>query len=270
MNSKIKNKFLKNIFSLVLLLIIIANSEYVQAIKPKIEISINNIINTEIQKYKKRAPDIFEIDENIIRESKNTIFAITLIQLNKLFDKYNGFTEEFIKTKRFNNTIYNKKFTIKLVDYPNPNTLANTCTDLSGINFSRKYYTDTKNWNTYENSVRTKGNCPCDDDKIIQSIISHEFGHVMEILYIDKHITSTINAFYCNCFVNASDDCAEKIKEQIIEKSNKDLIFSDIGTYGKSNSYEFFAEAFSTLQCSTNPKYKYIRNAVENIISSWF
>ena len=46
-------------------------------------------------------------------------------------------------------------------------------------------------------------------------------------------------------------------------------ISSDIGRYAMKNLREFFAEAFATMECSTDPRYEYIGQAVRRTISTW-
>lgn len=233
-------------------------------------------IDKEIKKYKNRASDVFEIEDNVIKETDPQVLLRTLIQLNKLFDEYTDFTKELIKTKKSNK--YNKKFTIRLVDNQNENTIASAYINLDGINLSRKYYTNKKSWDTLKNSVHSNYNSPRDDDKIIEGAISHEFSHVMEFLYISKQIAMPweyYNSPTCkNFFDNRISEESEAIKTKIINKTNKKDIAKDIskdlGEYAKKNALEFFAEAFATMQCSTDSKYKYIQSAVKKVISNWF
>lgn len=232
--------------------------------------SSTTTIEKEIEKYINRAPEVFEIEESVIKETDPEILLRTLIQLNKLFDKYKGFTKELIKTKKSNR--HSKKFTLRLLN-ESENTLASAYVNLAGINLTEKYYN--KNNKYLINTKRSSYHSPYDDDKSVESVISHEFGHVMEFLYISKNTDikwedydshTTINEY----FEYIADQKAEIIKNQIIEKANKKNICEDLGTYSKTNSYEFFAEAFATLQCSTDSQYKYIRNAVQKTISNWF
>lgn len=233
-------------------------------------------VDKEIKKYKNRAPDVFEIEDEVVRETDPEVLLRTLIQLNKLFDKYKGFTKELIKTKKSNN--YNKKFTIKLVNYSNETTIASAYINLDGINLSRKYY----NKNGDKCLINMKSNrytCPFDNGKSVEQAISHEFGHVMENLYISKktkikwewyNSRIVINDY----FENIKNEKSEAIKDQIIEnatkRNKKRNILEDLGTYANKDACEFFAEAFATLETSSDSKYKYIRNAVKDVISDWF
>ena len=233
-------------------------------------------VDKEIKKYKDRAPDIFEIEDEVVRETDPEVLLRTLIQLNKLFDKYESFTEELIKTKKSNS--YNKKFTIRLSDDSNENALASAYVNLDGINLAKKYYS--KNGGKYLiNMKRTTYNSPYDDNKSVENVVSHEFGHVMEFLYISKktkikwewyNSRIVINDY----FENIKNEKSEAIKDQIIEnatkRNKKRNILEDLGTYANKDACEFFAEAFATLETSSDSKYKYIRNAVKDIISDWF
>ena len=255
----------------------VCNSAIVIALVAALLITIGFNIETttnvdkEIKKYKDRAPDIFEIEDEVVRETDPEVLLRTLIQLNKLFDKYKSFTKELIKTKKYNN--YNNKFTIRLVNHSNENALASACVNLDGIYLSRKYYKK----NNYNLINQKPDNCwsPCDEDKYIEHVISHEFGHVMEFLYISKQTNRPwewySNPAYTYYLINNE---SESIKNQIINNANrrnkKQNICEDLGTYANKDACEFFAEAFATLETSTDSKYKYIRNAVKDVISDWF
>ena len=183
---------------------------------------------------------------------------------------------KLIKTKKSNS--YNKKFTIRLVNYSNETTIASAYINLDGINLSRKYYN--KNSDKYLINMKSNSDtCPFDNGKSVEQAISHEFGPVMEFLYISKktkikwewyNSRIVINDY----FENIKNEKSEAIKDQIIEnatkRNKKRNILEDLGTYANKDACEFFAEAFATLETSSDSKYKYIRNAVKDVISDWF
>ena len=139
-------------------------------------------VDKEIKKYKDRAPDIFEIEDEVVRETDPEVLLRTLIQLNKLFDKYESFTKELIKTKKSD---INKKFTIKLKNFPNEKTIASTNLNFDGIDLSKKYYN--KNSDKYLINMKSNSDtCPFDNGKSVERAISHEFGHLIEEFYINK------------------------------------------------------------------------------------
>ena len=259
----------------------VCNSAIVIALVAALLITIGFNIETttnvdkEIKKYKDRAPDIFEIEDEVVRETDPEVLLRTLIQLNKLFDKYKGFTKELIKTKKSNS--YNKKFTIKLVNPSNENVLASAYVNLDGINLSRKYYN--KNGDKcLINMKSNSGNSPFDNGKSVESVVSHEFGHVIEFLYMSKKANipwewynSPTYSYYFNTMINIKTVIIRKqIIENATKRNKKRNICEDLGTYANKDACEFFAEAFATLETSTDSKYKYIRNAVKDVISDWF
>ena len=233
-------------------------------------------VDKEIKKYKNRAPDVFEIEDEVIKETDPEVLLRTLIQLNKLFDKYKSFTKKLIKTKKSNSN--NKKFTIKLINHTKENIIASINLDFSGINLSRNYYTK----NSDKNLINMKSNgdtCPFDNGKSVERAISHEFGHLIEEFYVNEKNSLTLWNYYnapgFNVNFNEIKNCEfEIIKYQIIEKAieknKKRNIIEDLGTYSQKDACEFFAEAFATLETSSDSKYKYIRSAVKKVISEWF
>lgn len=240
-------------------------------------------IDKEIKKYKDRAPEIFEIEDDVIKEADPEVLLRTLIQLNKLFDKYKNFTQKLIKTIKSKK--YSQKFTIKLIDpdTDNDKTIAETYADFSGISFSRKYYKK-NNSNCLINKNRinhVNHDSPYDEGKYIERTISHEFGHVMEFLYVKEywHFGGRIGNFFMNLILLLKPkESREIIKYSACYKAIKCLLqytmifdlTDDLGTYAQKNELEFFAEAFATLETSTDSKYQYIRDAVKNVISDWF
>ena len=241
----------------------------------------NTNIDKEIQKYIDRAPDVFEIEDEVIKETDPEALLRTLIQLNKLFDKYKNFTQKLIKTIRSKK--YSQKFTLKLADPNNEEIKAETYSDFRGITFSRKYYKKNSS-NSLININRTNHNSPYDEGKRIEHVISHEFGHVMEFLYVKEYwpkpnnIGTRIIEFLTNAtlFLKSKEE-REAIKRNAHYGTIKCLIqlkmnfkSKDLGTYAQKNELEFFAEAFATLECSTDSKYQYIRDAVKYFISEWF
>ena len=244
-------------------------------------------VDKEIKKYKDRAPDVFEIEDEVIKETEPEVLLRTLIQLNKLFDKYKNFTQKLIKTIKSKK--YSQKFTIKLCDSPKcdfskEKWLATTDTTFSGINLSRKHYKKNSSCNLIN---RKPGNnwSPCDEDKYIEHIISHEFGHVMEFLYVEEcwHMPYSIVGFIIEILNNSFPIIEETERDREITircnryQNIKFLInykmsfkSEDLGTYAQTGPREFFAEAFAALETSTDSKYKYIRNAVKDVISDWF
>lgn len=230
-----------------------------------------NQINEEVRKYKNRAPDIFEIEDDVLEKADPKVLLITLRQLNKLFDKYGKFTQWLIKDFSENR----EKFTIKFIKGYSGSTIAST--NLYGINLSRKYYTDRYRMYDLKRDVKSGFKSPTDDDKMIHRVITHEFGHLLERIYVSNRM-KCIQQLDMRSFLaevdrlggvgHAHDTMYSNIRSQIISYANGNILY-DIGEYAMESPGEFFAEAFATMECSTDPRYEYIRQAVRRTISTW-
>ena len=98
--------------------------------------------------------------------------------------------------------------------------------------------------------------------------ITHEFGHFIESSFIDeynkKHLAEFLNMK--NRVLNAKtltqsknilkkwqENIADEISQEIYNialKNNQNIKVNDLlSTYGRENSFEFFAECFANLEC---------------------
>lgn len=140
------------------------NSFSPEKIKEQLILEINTYIN--------RAPEIFEFDNNLTEKVDNKILCFSLMQLNLLFNKYKGFTQEFINYHKQNNTKFHLKLGTHGVDMMyNCDMVSNRA---GAIIFS-----------------------PTLLKNALQSIytITHEFGHLVEYMVV-HHI---YNLLYNKC-----------------------------------------------------------------------
>lgn len=163
--------------------------------------SVREQLNYEIERYKNRAPDIFKIDENLIRRSDPKALLINLSTLNYLFDKYNLFTEKLIALKR---RIKNKSFILTSEPNPEPNCLQSTTSDLGGIylNHLNSYLQGKR---IAEIDARTNWCSKRNLCEAYESILVNGFGHLMLYLYtIEKYNLdmSNVNAISVSKFVD--------------------------------------------------------------------
>lgn len=251
---------------------------------------IDKKIDEEIEKYKKRAPDVFKIDGNLIKKSDKRLFLLTITKLNYLFDKYSGFTERLIDYKR--NKAEDKEFLLRRITLKDDGlsiwlkALQATYYDLSGFVFGNLSNYKRLLYSAYK-SVNTKFWSPRRQDELIDSIITHEFGHAMETLYVIEKCNlkiPTIRKYYSfKGYLNANKRdlekfkrCQDKVAIEIINcysvscdsnatiKTIKD--YEGFSKYGSSSSGEFFAEVFAHLECSDEDKVLDIGKNIERFI----
>lgn len=96
-----------------------------------------------------------------------------------------------------------------------------------------------------------------DDNELLNAVISHEYGHFIEKLIIDKKLKDNENFLDMKPNEKSREFSlqAAKIKHEIlkIEKERFNSNETHISDYGEENAKEFFAEAFANLATSKNP-----------------
>lgn len=251
---------------------------------------IKELIDEEKNEYIKRAPDIFEFDNTLIEKVDHKILLISLIKLNYLFDKYEGFTINFINYKRALNTKFRLQF---------DNHKENMSTNLEYLNFGVATTTSSLSYlQAIESSCKSGFNPPIDRGHELEYHITHEFGHLIEVLYtITPYLQyKTMDTIFADIYQiteqlhqkskNITDSNFQRlllkqfeeyvefqtlfVKQQPIVLCNfmitaPDGIKNDIlqglegqdrniSRYGCKDALEFFAEAFAHLECTNNPE----------------
>lgn len=114
----------------------------------------------------------------------------------------------------------------------------------SSVNINRKY---AKNYADFiellKSDIKTKWHPAIDNNKFIESVLIHEYGHVMEATYQYYKSTSTAPSI--------------SIRKKIMENYggvNFRSIKDNLSEYATTNSVEWFAEAFSEYVTSDNPR----------------
>ena len=114
----------------------------------------------------------------------------------------------------------------------------------SSVNINRKYV---KNYADFiellKSDIKTKWHPAIDNNKFIESVIIHEYGHVMEATYQYYKSTNTAPSI--------------SIRKKIMENFggvNFRSIKDNLSEYATTNSVEWFAEAFSEYVTSDNPR----------------
>lgn len=198
--------------------------------------------------------DLAQIDNKLLSDNTK--------RLNELIEKYPK-TKDFIKSK-------NVKFNALSLG---KNTMAHVSSNLDmssiEISLSKQHYKD------YNELIKTEikeleiKHCMDRLEKFESTYtITHEFGHFIESMLIDEynknHLAEFLNVK--NRALNAKsvsqgnkilrkwqENVADKISQDIYEialESNPNIKINDLlSTYGKENSFEFFAECFANLEC---------------------
>ncbi len=252
---------------------------------------VKDLLSTQIDKYTSRDPDVFEIEASLIEQSNPKLLLLTLTKLNRLFDKYSAFTAALIQYKHRQG----EKFTLLPLSiryYPLPYLRAEELSeyDLGGMAFglSGDYEGTLYKYFDYH---RTNWFAACDNDQLVEFMVAHEFGHVMEFLHItlEQKITWTSctkprgrytlgiilgqasedNTFKTNSLVK---DSATSIGSSILTRARAAAKFhySMLSRYADSDAslMEFFAETFAHSECSTyvNP----LGQVLQEYIKDWF
>ena len=114
----------------------------------------------------------------------------------------------------------------------------------SSVNINRKY---AKNYADFiellKSDIKTKWHPAIDNNKFIESVIIHEYGHVLEATYQYYKSTSTAPSI--------------SIRKKVMENFggvNFRSVKDNLSEYATTNSVEWFAEAFSEYVTSDNPR----------------
>ena len=114
----------------------------------------------------------------------------------------------------------------------------------SSMNINRKY---AKNYADFvellKSDIKNKWHPAIDNNKLIESVIIHEYGHVMEATYQYYKSTSTAPSI--------------SIRKKVMENFggvNFRSVKDNLSEYATTNSVEWFAEAFSEYVTSDNPR----------------
>lgn len=164
---------------------LIHRERYIKDVKTNIDnysaSEIKGLLKYEINYFINFAPDVFEVEQKLIDESDPRALLLTLMKLNDLFDKYSGFRDQFIAYKRSKQ----KKFSLTSFNFKD-DRLASliyeqiTEPDISAIRlgnlkhfkkslFRAKCAVDTHQWS------------PRSESNLLDSVVTHEFGHLMFI-----------------------------------------------------------------------------------------
>lgn len=198
--------------------------------------------------------DLAQIDKKLLSDNTK--------RLNNLINKYPKI-QDFIKSRSvdFNAMGLGKREI----------AVCTTNLDISklAISLSKSFY---KNYEAFieleEKSFSQFWSMPCSDSMKSVYSITHEFGHFVENMFINdynkQHLAEFLNmkARALNAKTlsqskkilrkwneNVADDIAQSIYE-IAKNNNSNIIINDmLSEYGKTNSFEFFAECFANLEC---------------------
>ena len=114
----------------------------------------------------------------------------------------------------------------------------------SSVNINRKY---AKNYADFiellKSDIKSKWHPAIDNNKFIESVIIHEYGHVLEATYQYYKSTSTVPSI--------------SIRKKVMENFggvNFRSVKDNLSEYANTNSKEWFAEAFCEYVTSDNPR----------------
>lgn len=128
-----------------------------------------------------------------------------------------------------------------------------------GIYLEKNYYKNSDKYTkAITNAVNRNEFMPCSDKYIDRYALTHEYGHVVETYLLKKYSDSNMKE-YQKAITNQynwtkyKDKVYNDIRKDVIDiaiKKNANFdINTQLSTYGKSTSAEFFAECFANAEC---------------------
>lgn len=198
--------------------------------------------------------DLARIDKRLLSDNTK--------RLNELIEKYPQM-KDYIKSK-------NVKFNALSLK---SDELAHVSTDLDikniEISLSKKAYANYQNLIKLEENELLNRHCMDRLDQYKSTYtITHEFGHLIESVFIDEynkqHLAEFINmkskALNAKSISQSkkiiekwetkiADEIAQDIYDIAMEHNPDIKIVESLSNYGQENSFEFFAECFANLEC---------------------
>lgn len=174
----------------------------------------------------------FSFDDEEIRDH-------LLNQMDDLSNRYNVLDSKItIKSKKENNNFmayftHNKSLTE------------------NSITFNKNYYDTLQNVRFTEiNSMDSSWSVKAYPEKILDTTLAHEFGHLLERNLIDKHFKIDENdKDFFKTYNKVCIDIQKEILDMYKDRYKRDLdIPNELSRYSMTNSKEFFAEAFCKLE----------------------
>lgn len=128
-----------------------------------------------------------------------------------------------------------------------------------GIYLEKNYYKNSDKYTkAITNAVNRNEFMPCSDKYIDRYALTHEYGHVVETYLLKKYSDSNMKEYQKAMsnqynWTKYKDKVYNDIRKDVIDiaiKKNANFdINTQLSTYGKSTSAEFFAECFANAEC---------------------
>ena len=159
-----------------------------------------SLLRIEIDRFTSRDPKVFKVNDSIQRGNHPLMWK-ALKCLNDLLDKYPNVTSAIRWLKKYHGNELGKTFEITLERIDGPQIIACVRGNFEAIVLNNIYWgqdfkaeiTDFSYVQRYRNStsfysdctecVNSRYWCYCEEKDYIKSIISHEFGHVVEMVF---------------------------------------------------------------------------------------
>lgn len=155
-------------------------------------------------------------------------------------------------TNRYN--VGEKKITIKSKK-ENNNFMAyfthNKDLSTNSITFNKNYYDTLQNVRFTEiNSMDSSWSVKAYPEKVLDTTLAHEFGHLLERNLVDKHFKIPVDdKDFFNTYNKVCINLQKEILDMYKTKYGRALdIPNELSRYALTNSKEFFAEAFAKLE----------------------
>lgn len=219
-------------------------------------------LKNQIKIFKNRDRSVFVIENELIKKAHPRLLLIILMKINNLFEKYPVFTKKLIETKKFKNATFSLGLIgeTHLNDYNGVEKYlrALAVTNVKGVYFNGFFLSHFKiSLALGKMGTDSKFNPPVEPNQMIERLITHEMGHVLQFLIAEINFRKIYSGTqdYSRIYTEVAKEVATNMKKGIMEivKEKYSHESEIISRYGETNAFEWFAEAFAHMECCNNP-----------------
>ena len=97
----------------------------------------------------------------------------------------------------------------------------------------------------------------------VQSVITHEYGHIL----VDQYIGQICKSYACNSYSSETATMLRKKIRSVFSKAKQSGDIYKISQYASQDEYEFFAESFTMYHMGQEDMPDYIREMIEEVLN---
>ncbi len=143
-------------------------------------------LKNQIETFKDHDRSVFVIEDELIKKAHPRLLLIILMKINRLFEKYPVFTRELIESRKF----MKSTFSLKLVKRKARTVMSS---NMEGVGINELWALHFKKSLAFGRmAIDINFHPPAELNQIIEFVITHEMGHVLQFLIAYIHLKKYI------------------------------------------------------------------------------